>query len=550
MSTPPHGVIIDRYQVEGKLGAGSMGDVVKAVDVDLKRSVAIKVLSQKHRDNDELEARFIREGRAVAAISHANVVQVFTTGIYDGRPYIAMELLSGTDLGTFVGERGPMPSLPAARAILDAARGLEAAANAGLIHRDVKPSNLVLLDNGVVKVTDFGLAKPLDPSTEPALTAMGVVVGTPDYIAPEQARGEHITEGVDLYALGGTLYFLLTGKPPFRKGNPIDDKYLKVVARHLKDPAPNPMLIMPEVDGNLARLQIRLMSKKPSTRPSYAEVIEELSDITDRLGGRRSSSPMALAQNRAPSAPERPTPATPYMGGKRVLRLDTDDVKTMEHEAAVPPPELVAGNSHQAESSWQPEVKRSRALIILTLLSSLVFLVGLGLFLFGPMPAASSTPAVVVPDAAIVVIAPPPPDAAPPLKVPKGMFLVPAVDDGKPVFMAKDLVTHGDFAEIFPRQKKPPRNKKKAAQSVSGVSFAFAQAYARTKGGRLPTPKEMAVAVEIPVYVGDKELWEWLDDGSEGTQAPRPVGHPDGRAANRRPRGHRDVGFRLVVDSK
>ncbi|HEU5058253.1 MAG TPA: serine/threonine-protein kinase, partial [Kofleriaceae bacterium] len=174
------GTIVDRYRVVGVLGAGSMGDVVRGVDVDLNRHVAIKILSERHRENEELRARFVREARAVAAISHPNVVQVFTTGQFDKRPYLAMELLDGVDLGTVVKQHGVMSSVQAARAALDAARGLEAAAKAGLIHRDVKPSNLVLLSSGVVKVTDFGLAKPLDPGAEPALTAMGVVVGTPD----------------------------------------------------------------------------------------------------------------------------------------------------------------------------------------------------------------------------------------------------------------------------------------------------------------------------------------------------------------------------------
>ncbi|MBL4634512.1 MAG: serine/threonine protein kinase, partial [Kofleriaceae bacterium] len=288
MSIPPVDTIIDRYQVQGVIGAGSMGDVLLAIDTDLHRKVAIKILSEKHRDDEELEARFVREGRAVAAISHANVVQVFTTGIYDGRPYIAMEFLTGSDLGSFIATRGPMNSLHAAQAILDTAHGLQAAADAGLIHRDVKPANLVMLDSGKVKVTDFGLAKPLSPGNEPALTALGVVVGTPDYIAPEQARGEKIDERVDLYALGGTLYFLLIGTPPFRKGNPNDDKYLKVVARHLNDPAPNPLLINSDIDGQLARLQLRLMSKKPDSRPGYSDLIEELEQIVARLKGKRS----------------------------------------------------------------------------------------------------------------------------------------------------------------------------------------------------------------------------------------------------------------------
>ena len=269
------GTIVDRYRVVGTIGAGSMGDVVRGLDVDLKRPVAIKILSERHRENEELRARFVREARAVAAIAHPNVVQVFTTGTYDQRPYIAMELLDGVDLGSVVKQHGVMSSVQATRATLDGARGLEAAAKAGLIHRDVKPTNLVLLSSGVVKVTDFGLAKPLDPSLEPALTAMGVVVGTPDYIAPEQARGESIDERVDIYALGGTLYYLCTGDPPFRTGNPAEDKYLKVVARHLKDPAPDPRLTNPGLDPEVAALCRRMMAKRPADRPRRAHQAAE-----------------------------------------------------------------------------------------------------------------------------------------------------------------------------------------------------------------------------------------------------------------------------------
>src|SRR6187549_2722901 len=249
-----------------------MGEVFKGVDTGLNRKVAIKILSEKHRDSPELRQRFVREGRAVAAISHPNVVQVFATGSFDDRPYIAMELLDGADLGTIVEKHGPLDSLSAAHAVLDAAQGLNAAARAGLIHRDVKPSNLVRLSDGKVKVTDFGLAKPVDPGSEPALTAMGVVVGTPDYIAPEQARGEPIDERVDIYALGGTLYYVLTGMPPFRTGKPAEDKYLKVVARHLRNPPPDASVTNPSVDKGIADLTRSMMAKKPLERPSYDEL--------------------------------------------------------------------------------------------------------------------------------------------------------------------------------------------------------------------------------------------------------------------------------------
>ncbi len=253
-----------------------MGVVYRGQDVDLRRYAAIKILSEKHRDNKELRARFSREGRAVAAISHPNVVQIFSTGLHLGLPYIAMEYLDGVNLGTLVLKTGPCSSRDCARAILDATRGLMAAHKAGVLHRDIKPSNLVKLRTGQVKVTDFGLAKPLDPQEEPALTAMGVVVGTPDFIAPEQARGEKLTAAIDIYALGGTLYFLLAATPPFRTGDPAKDKYLKVVQRHLKEPAPNAIHRNPAANRELCDLGQRMMSKQVASRPDYQTLIPHL----------------------------------------------------------------------------------------------------------------------------------------------------------------------------------------------------------------------------------------------------------------------------------
>src|SRR5436190_3242089 len=278
-----------------------MGEVFRGIDTGLNRRVAIKLLSEKHRDSPELRQRFVREGRAVAAISHPNVVQVFATGSFDERPYIAMELLDGVDLGSAIEKRGPLDSLAAAHAVLDAAQGLAAAARAGLIHRDVKPSNLVRQSDLKVKVTDFGLAKPVDPGTEPALTAMGVVVGTPDYIAPEQARGETIDERVDIYALGGTLYFLLTGIPPFRTGKPAEDKYLKVVARHLRNPPPEAAQTNPSVDRELSNLAKQMMSKKPGERPGYADLIQRTTGLLTRLDP--GSVPALLVASRDRSGP-------------------------------------------------------------------------------------------------------------------------------------------------------------------------------------------------------------------------------------------------------
>jgi eukaryotic-like serine/threonine-protein kinase len=375
---------VERYRIERVLGAGSMGDVYCGVDIDLKRKVALKILSERHRDNAELRARFVREARAVAAIAHPNVVQVFTTGTFDDRPYLAMELLDGTDLGSSVEDHGPWPPLQAARAVLDAARGLEAAAKAGLIHRDVKPSNLVLLQGGVVKVTDFGLAKPLEAADEPALTALGVVVGTPDYIAPEQARGDAIDERVDIYALGGTLYHLLTGVPPFRTGKPGEDKYLKVVARHLKTPPPDARTRNPRANRALAKLAQRMMAKRPVDRPDYAELIEELGAIVERLQAAEDDATEPMPVLRGHGMGNQVSP-TPFVGGSAPVAQEHAD------EAAPTRVHIPASRTSTADTSVDgPPVASAPAtagwLVAITIVAGLIFLIGLGLLLFGPMP--------------------------------------------------------------------------------------------------------------------------------------------------------------------
>src|SRR5262249_32162261 len=196
-------------------------------DEPLGRRVAIKIRAEQHRESDELRARFLREARAIAAVTHANVVQVFTVGFWDNRPYFAMEYLAGPDLGHVVRERGPMRDSEAAAVLLGAARGLREASRRGLIHRDVKPSNLMVNDQGEVKVADFGLAKGTDIG--PGLTQTGIVVGTPDYIAPEQARGDAIDHRADIYALGCTLFHLVAGRPPYRKVSDTTTRYMEVV---------------------------------------------------------------------------------------------------------------------------------------------------------------------------------------------------------------------------------------------------------------------------------------------------------------------------------
>jgi eukaryotic-like serine/threonine-protein kinase len=548
------GTIIDRYRVVQMIGAGSMGDVVRGVDVDLNRSVAIKILSDRHRENEELRARFVREARAVAAIAHPNVVQVFTTGNHDQRPYIAMELLDGVDLGSVVKQFGLMTSVQAARAMLDGARGLQAAAQAGLIHRDVKPTNLVLLSSGVVKVTDFGLAKPLDPSNEPALTAMGVVVGTPDYIAPEQARGEKIDERVDIYALGGTLYYLLTGDPPFRTGNPSEDKYLKVVARHLKDPAPDVRAKNRNADPELAALCRRMMAKKAAERPGYPELIRQLTSIVDRLHAHGGSSQPAVSSATERSAPE----PTPFVGrGPRadevLAAADDDAAATLVRTGDRPDPAWAQrGGARAVASSPQPDdgldrpATVSRWLIAVTVTSAMIFFVGLGLLLFGPRPegrARAGGPA----DAAAADAGAVRRGADP--EPPEDMFLLKRPDGSPWLFVARAPVSQAQYTGAQQGVEPPKPRGKKQSQPVLSVSYADAESFAAARGMRLLAPDEWAAAAASDGFTpAGNGLWEWVDDGTRGVQAPRAVrGHPD-RAEKMRPAAHANVTFRLARD--
>ena len=278
--------VIGRYNVHKKLGAGSMGDVFLAVDDSLGRRAAIKLLGPKHLRNDTVKERFLREARALARLNHPNLITIYESGFFGEppRPYFAMELLEGGDCQKLIEERGPLPSGVVALIGAQAAAGLGEAARAGIIHRDVKPANLGITAHGVLKVTDFSLAKSL--ATEKSLTGKGMVVGTADYIAPEQARGEDLDERADLYSLGCTLFHLLTGKPPFRaeKGTEVQ-KYIDVMKAHLTAPIPDPRKFVQGPDEELCKIVARMMTKDLHDRPSFAEVAPQLQRVAQRLGG-------------------------------------------------------------------------------------------------------------------------------------------------------------------------------------------------------------------------------------------------------------------------
>jgi serine/threonine-protein kinase len=215
-------------------------------------------------------------------MNHPNVVQIYEIGEHEGRPFLAMEFLDGEDIGVLVKRNGPLRPGDAAEVIRQAAIGLAETQRVDVVHRDVKPSNLVVTQAGVVKVTDFGLAKALQEDL--SITATGVFVGTPDYLAPEQAMGKEVDARADVYALGCSLYHMCSGHPPFRKGGQ-DDHYTAVVRRHLKAERPELKLEIPDFDEVLSDLCRRMMSRRPDVRPTFEELKEVLGEVSRRMDG-------------------------------------------------------------------------------------------------------------------------------------------------------------------------------------------------------------------------------------------------------------------------
>ncbi|QEH32176.1 Serine/threonine-protein kinase PknB [Aquisphaera giovannonii] len=257
------------YEVTRMLGRGAFGIVLKAYDPALGRYVAIKVLAPRLATSAQARTRFAREARAAAAVVHDNVVAIHAVDSWNGLPYLVMPCIAGRSLQDRVDGDGPMDVKEVLRVGMQAARALAAAHDQGLVHRDVKPSN-ILLESGVerVKLSDFGLARAVDDASQ---TQSGVVAGTPQYMSPEQARGDAIDHRSDLFSLGGVLYFMLAGHSPFRGDS------TPAVLRRVCDDRPRPLRqVDPDIPGWLAKVVDRLLEKDPGRRFASAAEVAEL----------------------------------------------------------------------------------------------------------------------------------------------------------------------------------------------------------------------------------------------------------------------------------
>jgi len=252
-------LIADRYELEEVVGTGGMSSVYRAHDRLLERDVALKVLHDQFGEDGEHVERFRHEARVVAALSHPNIVTVIDRGEQNGRQFIVFEYVGGENLKSLIQREAPLPEHEAVEFGLQIARALAFAHEHGLCHRDVKPQNVLLADGAEAKVTDFGIARSLD--VRDGITQTGTVLGTSDYIAPEQARGSRATVQTDIYSLGVVLYELLTGELPFRGEN-----FVAVAMRHINDPVPSVRDLRPDVSPRLDAAIQRAMAKEPRQR--------------------------------------------------------------------------------------------------------------------------------------------------------------------------------------------------------------------------------------------------------------------------------------------
>ncbi len=312
-----------RYRVEDVLGRGGMASVYLARDGELERPVAVKVLAEHLADQPGFRDRFLREARLAAQLSHPNIVQVFDVGEEDGTPFIVMECVEGSTLADELRARGPLEPEEVVDLALQICGGLEQAHAAGLVHRDIKPQNLLLRPDGTVKIADFGIARAAETTR---LTQMGSVLGTAAYLSPEQALGEEVTASADIYSLGCVLYELLTGRTPH-----VFKTLPELVVKHREEAIQPLRELRPEVPERLEAAVMHALARNPQYRPeSAAAFAEELAiaspepptrPLPQATGTEATQVLGAPTQARTePLAPRAPTPSP--AGGARRTRWD------------------------------------------------------------------------------------------------------------------------------------------------------------------------------------------------------------------------------------
>jgi eukaryotic-like serine/threonine-protein kinase len=277
MTQPKKRVLANRYEIDAVLGQGGMAKVFKGTDRVLGRTVAVKVLSPQFAGDHQFVSRFRREAQAAAALNHPNIVSVFDTGDQGDVHFIVMEYVEGRTLRDAIRQEGPILPERAVEITEEVARALAAAHEAGLVHRDVKPGNIMLTSDGSdAKVMDFGIART---TTGDTLTQTAAVLGTASYLSPEQAQGQPVDARTDIYSLGCVLYEMLTGRPPFTGDSPVSIAY-----KHVRENPVPPSRLNDDVTQSLEAVVMKMLAKNPTNRyQTAAELLEDLERVRQGL---------------------------------------------------------------------------------------------------------------------------------------------------------------------------------------------------------------------------------------------------------------------------
>ena len=286
------GALIDgRYKVLSRLGAGGMADVFLAEDNQLGRKVALKLLHRRFAEDPGFVERFRREAQAAAGLQHPNVVSVYDRGAYDGTYYIAMEYLPGRTLKQLIRQEAPLDPVRAINITLEILKAARFAHRRGVIHRDLKPHNVIIDDGDHAKVTDFGIAR----AGASDMTETGSIMGTAQYLSPEQAQGHAVSAGSDLYSIGVILYELVTAQVPFDA-----EAAVTIAIKHVSEAPPAPRQINPNIPPELEQVILWALNKNPNDRPTDADqLINALEQVKAMIeggqGGQRTASFAAVA---------------------------------------------------------------------------------------------------------------------------------------------------------------------------------------------------------------------------------------------------------------
>ena len=281
-----------RYKVVSRLGTGGMADVFLAEDQQLGRKVALKLLHRRFAEDPGFVERFRREAQAAAGLQHPNVVSVYDRGAFDGTYYIAMEYLPGRSLKQLIRDEAPLDPVRAIDITIQILKAARFAHRRGVIHRDLKPHNVIVDDADHAKVTDFGIAR----AGASDMTETGSIMGTAQYLSPEQAQGHAVSAGSDLYSIAVVLYEMLTGRVPFDA-----DSAVTIALKHVSEAPPPPTIINPSVPAELEQVVMWALNKNPADRPANADqfiaALEQAKAaiLSGERGGQRTASMAALA---------------------------------------------------------------------------------------------------------------------------------------------------------------------------------------------------------------------------------------------------------------